>query len=72
MEIFRLFGSIFIDNEEANKSISKTEEKAEGLGSKLGNGIKTAAKWGAAIVGGATAAAGGLMAVATKTAATTD
>lgn len=72
MEIFKLFGSIFIDNEEANKSISKTEEKAEGLGSKLGNGIKTAAKWGTAIVGGATAAAGGLMDVATKTAETTD
>lgn len=72
MEIFRLFGSIFIDNEEANKSISKTEEKAEGLGSKLGNGIKTAAKWGTAIVGGATAATGALMGVATKTAATTD
>jgi soluble cytochrome b562 len=72
MEIFKLFGSIFIDNEEANKSISKTEEKAEGLGTKLGNGIKTAAKWGTAIVGGATAAAGGLMGVATKTAETTD
>jgi soluble cytochrome b562 len=72
IELFRLFGSIFIDNEEANKSISKTEEKAEGLGSKLGNGIKTAAKWGTAIVGGATAATGALMGVATKTAATTD
>lgn len=56
MEIFRLFGSIFVDNEEANKSISKTEEKAEGLGSKLGNGIKTAAKWGTAIAAGAAAA----------------
>jgi phage-related protein len=72
MEIFRLFGSIFINSDEAEKSISRTEEKAESLGSKLGNGIKTAAKWGTAIVGGATAAAGGLMAVATKTAATTD
>lgn len=72
IELFRLFGSIFIDNDEANKSIAKTEEKAEGLGSKLGNGIKTAAKWGTAIVGGATAAAGGLMGVATKTAETTD
>ncbi len=56
VEIFKLFGSIFIDNEEANKNISKTEEKAEGLGKKLGDGIKTAAKWGAAIVGGAAAA----------------
>ena len=68
MEIFKLFGSIFVDNEEANKSIAKTEEKAEGLGSKLGNGIKTAAKWGTAIVGGATAAVGGLIAVTNQTA----
>lgn len=68
MEIFKLFGSIFIDNEEANKSIAKTEEKAESLGSKLGNGVKTAAKWGAAIVGGATAAVGGLIAVTNQTA----
>lgn len=66
------FGSIFVDNEEANKSISKTEKKAESLGSKLGSGIKTAAKWGTAIVGGATVAAGALMGVATKTAETTD
>ena len=57
-----------MDNEEANKSIAKTEEKAEGLGSKLGNGIKTAAKWGTAIVGGATAAVGGLIAVTNQTA----
>jgi len=34
--------------------------------------MKTAAEWGTAIVGGATAAAGGLMDVATKTAETTD
>jgi len=68
MEIFKLFGSIFVDNEEANKNIAKTEEKAEGLGTKLGNGIKTAAKWGTAIVGGATAAVGGLIAVTNQTA----
>ena len=72
IEIFKLFGSIFINSDEAEKSISRTEQKAEGLGSKLGKGIKTAAKWGAAIVGGATVAAGALMGVATKTAATTD
>jgi len=56
MEIFRLFGSIFINSDEAEKSISRTEEKAESLGSKLGNGIKTAAKWGTAIAAGAAAA----------------
>lgn len=68
LEIFRLFGSIFVDTAEAEKSISKTEEKAEGFTSKLGNGIKTAAKWGTAIVGGASAAVGGLLAVTNQTA----
>ncbi len=72
MEIFKLFGSIFVDNEEADKSISKTEKKAEGLASKLGGGIKTAAKWGAAIAGGATVAAGGMLKIANKSAETTD
>jgi soluble cytochrome b562 len=72
MEIFKLFGSIFIDNEEANKSISKTEEKAEGLASKLGSGIKTAAKWGAGIAAAGTAAGAALLAVANKAAQTTD
>ena len=56
MEIFKLFGSIFINSDEANKSISKTEEKVGGLASKLGGGIKTAAKWGTAIAAGAAAA----------------
>ncbi len=68
MEIFKLFGSILIDSAEAEKSISKTEEKAEGLGSKLGSGLKTAAKWGTAIVGAATAV-GGAMVAATKSTA---
>lgn len=66
MELFKLFGSIFVDNEEANKSISKTDEKAEGLGKKLGEGIKTAAKWGAAIGGAAIAAGGAMFGVAKK------
>lgn len=68
MEIFKLFGSIFVDSSEAEKSISKTEEKAESLGTKLGKGIKTAAKWGTAIVGGASAAVGGMLAITNQTA----
>lgn len=68
LEIFKLFGSIFVDTAEAEKSISKTEEKAESFTSKLGNGIKTAAEWGTAIVGGASAAVGGLLAVTNQTA----
>jgi phage-related protein len=64
IELFRLFGSIFVDSDEANRSISRTEKNAEGLGSKLGNGIKTAAKWGAAIASGAVVAAGAVAGVA--------
>lgn len=72
LEIFSLLGGIFIDNDEANKSIAKTEEKAQSLGSKFGEGVKTAAKWGAGILAGAGVAAGALLGMATKTAAVTD
>lgn len=60
MEIFKLFGSVLIDSKDAENSISKTEKKAGGLGTTLGNGIKTAAKWGAAIAAGAAVAIGGM------------
>ena len=72
MELFKLFGSIFVDNEKANESISKTEGKAEGLGGKLTGMIGTAAKWGAGIVAGAGTAVGGMLALANKTAETAD
>ncbi len=68
IEVFKLFGSIMVKNDEANKNISKTEEKAEGLGKKLIGGIGTAAKWGAAIAAAAGTAAVGLGTVATKAA----
>lgn len=64
MEIFKLFGSIFVDTEKANESISKTDEKAEGLGKKLSGGIKTAGKWAL----GVTAAAGAVGAAMIKSA----
>lgn len=68
IEVFKLFGSIMVKNDEANKNISKTEEKAEGLGQKLIGGIGTAAKWGAAIAAAAGTAALGLGVVAVKSA----
>lgn len=67
VEIFKLFGSIFVNNDEANKSISETEKKSKGVASTLGNGIKTAAKWGTAMVGGAAAGVGALSSVAEST-----
>ncbi|MCI8800794.1 MAG: hypothetical protein HFH88_13430 [Lachnospiraceae bacterium] len=72
MEIFRLFGSIFIDTDAAEKSIQKTEKSTEGFASKLGSGIKTAAKWGTAIVTGATVAGTALFGMATKSASAAD
>jgi len=68
MEIFKLFGSVFIDDKEANKSLSKIEKKTGNFSEKLGKGIKTAGKFGAGIAAGAGVAAGGLTALANKTA----
>ncbi len=68
MEIFKLFGSILVNNDEANKSISKTDEKAEGLGKRLIGGIGTDVKWGGALAAAAGSAAIGLGTVATKAA----
>lgn len=65
MELFKLVGSIFIDNTEANNSIQKTDEKVETLGTKFKNGVTTVAKWGAAL-GAAALAAGGAMVKAAK------
>lgn len=68
IEVFKLFGSIFIDSDEADKSIQKTETLAGKLGKGLGKGIKTAAKWGAAIGGAAIAAGGAMFGMAKKSA----
>lgn len=72
MELFRLFGSILVNSDEADKSMQKTDSKAAIVASTLGKGISTAAKWGTAIVGGATAAVGGMMKMAESSAATAD
>lgn len=68
LEIFKLMGSILVDSDEAEKSISNTESKAEGLGNKLLSGIGTAAKWGAGIAAAAGTAAIALGTVAVKSA----
>lgn len=72
MEIFKLFGSIFVNTDEADKSMQKTESNAESIATKLGNGVKTAAKWGAAIVSGAAIAATAVIGLATNAAGTAD
>ena len=72
MEIFKLLGTIAVSNDEANQNIEETTGKASTLGSKLKSGITTAAKWGTAIVAGASAAATGLVSLATSAASTAD
>ena len=72
MELFRLFGTIFVDNQKANESIHQTEEHAEKTGNSLLSGVGKAVKFGAAVAGAATVAIGGMIALATKTAETAD
>lgn len=71
LEIFKLVGSIFVDSEEADKSIAKTDKNAEGLGKKLLDGVGTAAKWGAGLAAGAGAAVGAVSGLAAKVTDTT-
>lgn len=70
--IFTLMGEIFIDNDKANKSISKTESLAGKMGRTLGKGIKTAGKWGLALGAAATTAGAGLLATANSAAKAAD
>ena len=65
MEIFKLIGSVMVDTADAEKSIQKTTDEAEGFGKKLSNGIQTAGKWAAGVAAGA-AAVGAAMVKASK------
>ena len=56
MELFKLFGTILVDNKEALNSISQTDDKAKGLMDSVGGGVKAVA--GAAVAVGAATAAG--------------
>lgn len=72
MEIFKLVGSVMVDTADAEKSIQKTSDKAEGLGGKMAKGIKTAGKWAAGIVAGAVAIGGAMVKAAKGVAETAD
>ena len=58
IELFKLVGSIFIDNEKANESLQKTDKKASTFGETLGKVGKGAAQF-ATIAGGAMLAVSG-------------
>lgn len=71
-DIFKLVGSIFVDTDKANESLSKTDKKAESVGSTLAS---AAGKAGVFAAGLATAAVGvttGLTKLAADSASTAD
>lgn len=72
MELFKLFGTILVDNKEALNSISQTDGKAKGLMDSIGGGVKAVA--GAAVAVGAAASAGAaaIYGMAMKSAEATD
>ena len=72
MEIFKLFGSILIDSDKADKSLQKTGKHTESMGSKLGKGLKTAVGFGIGLAAAGAAGAAALFGVATKSAEATD
>jgi phage-related minor tail protein len=68
LELFKLVGSIFVDNEQANESLAKTDKKASNVAETLGKGVKTIGKWGSAMAVGASAVVTGITSIATSSA----
>ena len=50
LEIFKLVGSIFVDTDQASRSIQKVDKNVEGVGKTLISGVGTIAKWGTAVI----------------------
>lgn len=71
-EIFRLFGSIFIDSSQAEASLSKTEEKAEETQNTFAKTVSSAAKWATGTAAAITAATVAIFKVADSVASTGD
>lgn len=70
--IFELFGTIMVDNKEANKSLSDTDSKAGKVAKTLGNGVKKAAEFAAGIATAAAGAVTGMTKLASSSASTMD
>ena len=67
LEIFRLIGSIFVDTDQAEKSLKKTDKTAEGFGNKLLTVGKTAGKFALGVAGAAVAAGTAVVALTEST-----
>lgn len=72
MEIFKLFGSVFVNTDEAEKSIGKVDKKGQDLAKNVGDMTGKVNKMALGVAGVATAVGGGLFALANKTAETAD
>lgn len=79
MDLFKLVGTIAVNNTDANSAISDTTSKAESMSSTLGSKFQSAGttmtnigKKLAPVSAGITAVGGALVGIATKTASTTD
>ena len=71
-EIFRLFGSIFIDSSQAEESLGKTDDKAKEVQDTLAGTVKKAASWAAGTAAAITAATVAVFKVADSVAAVGD
>ena len=71
-EIFRLFGSIFIDTSEADKSLSKTDSKAKKLQDTLGKAVTGAAKMATGVAASISATGAAVFAFADNVASVGD
>lgn len=71
-EIFRLFGSIFIDSSQAEASLSKTDDKAKEVQDTLVSTVKKAAAWATGTAAAITAATVAVFKVADSVAAVGD
>lgn len=71
-ELFKLAGSIFIDTKEADKSLSKTDKKAQSFGATFGKIAGIVGGVATTIIGSATAIGGAMVATAEKTSETAD
>ena len=72
MELFKLLGTIAIENEEANEQIEETSSKAGKFADALKKGAGVAAKFGTAVVTGTMAAGAALTGVASSAASNAD
>lgn len=72
MELFKVMGSIILDNTDADKKMTDSTKKAEGFATKLGGLVSKAAVVGAGVATGIAAGTTALFGMATESAKATD